>query len=1099
MEQGDLRRYLRKAFQAMDPETQHISVAEIAEFESGEMSAPRSKQVEIHLDRCNACRERLRDYQQFVLDSQAPPATDLSEEWASLQRRIRSTQRVTVMRRWLPAAAAALILAGGLSWIAFEKLAQSPQRLLARAYREQRTSVFRLAGAAYGPLRQERNAGSAFARPPSLLEAQAQLAEKVKANPDDPEVLRLQGEAEMIAGDAAVSVRTLQRAADLRPEDPAVLADLGAALALRGDAEGQFNDYFSSLDYLSRSLHLQPQSTEVLFNRALVLEKAMLFDQAVEQWQAYLKIDSSSDWAKEAQEHLSNLQKKMKSREDTLHEVRSDPAHFLAEAASGRPLDVELYLGEVMRWLPNIHSDETSRHAADTLAQMLKQRGDDWLADLVALPMGPDALAGIENLNTVDAENRKGNTAAGLAAASLANRSFLRSGNLAGSLRSRYMEVVMLKNSLRHVECLVAAEKLEGDLRRHAYVRLQAQLKIEHAICSMRLGRLNDAAVDLQQAMKIGREGGFKGLELTAGNFYIASLGHIGLTSDVFSNAQEVLRDFWNGAYPPRLWYQIADELRDIMNQRDQRYAAWFLARSAAWAAQADSSPLVEAPARANLAVAAQAVEEPAVAQANLAISDRLYAGIPPGYRLGVGINLAKVEMTGGDPDAALNRLEKLRDAVPTEPSAGAVSYHAALGEVLRRKGRLPEAISAFHQSIDLGSRRLASQAGEREKAGVLKTIESSFRGLVAAQLASPNGSPDALQAWQSYRALDSSVDLNHLRPPQGPVLWFMELPEGFVAWLTRDGQASLHRLQVPKDELAAVVARFLRECSDPSISTASLRSDAQQLYEWMVEPFAAQLTEQDRNLIVDLDGVLTAVPVQALMSRDGRYLGDRFSIVVSTGFGSQSSPPVLASSARVLVVANPLVTGESARRFPSLPATLQEAEAVRAAFPATAVLKGIDATMGSLVAALPGADAVHFAGHGYTNSDNGALLFAAGAARNSDYDLLRSTDLQRQDWSRSRLVVLSACATAEGEIRGAHNPESLVRALTKAGPPRVVASLWNVDSDATANMMRVFYADLAKGSPPEQALWSAQQWMRQRPGWEHPYYWAGFHLYGMI
>src|SRR5215469_10326768 len=88
MEQGDLRRYLRKAFQAMDPETQHISVAEIAEFESGEMSAPRSKRVEIHLDRCNACRERLRDYQQFVLDSQAPPATDLSEEWASLQRRI---------------------------------------------------------------------------------------------------------------------------------------------------------------------------------------------------------------------------------------------------------------------------------------------------------------------------------------------------------------------------------------------------------------------------------------------------------------------------------------------------------------------------------------------------------------------------------------------------------------------------------------------------------------------------------------------------------------------------------------------------------------------------------------------------------------------------------------------------------------------------------------------------------------------------------------------------------------------------------------------------------------------------------------------------
>src|SRR5215469_8222650 len=156
MEEGDIRRYLRKAFQAMDPETQHISIAEIAAFESGEMPAPRSTQVEGHLEKCSACRERLRDYRQFALDCEAPPATDLSEEWDRLQRRIRPVKPFTVMRRWLPAAAA-VILAGGLSWIVFERLAQSPQRLLAQAYREQRTSVFRLAGAGYGPLRQERN------------------------------------------------------------------------------------------------------------------------------------------------------------------------------------------------------------------------------------------------------------------------------------------------------------------------------------------------------------------------------------------------------------------------------------------------------------------------------------------------------------------------------------------------------------------------------------------------------------------------------------------------------------------------------------------------------------------------------------------------------------------------------------------------------------------------------------------------------------------------------------------------------------------------------------------------------------------------------
>jgi len=85
------------------------------------------------------------------------------------------------------------------------------------------------------------------------------------------------------------------------------------------------------------------------------------------------------------------------------------------------------------------------------------------------------------------------------------------------------------------------------------------------------------------------------------------------------------------------------------------------------------------------------------------------------------------------------------------------------------------------------------------------------------------------------------------------------------------------------------------------------------------------------------------------------------------------------------------------------------------------------------------------------------------------------------------------------GETRGAHNPDSLVRALTKAGAQRVVASLWNVDSAATGELMREFYASLAKGEIPDRALGAAQRIVRQRQGWEHPYYWAGFQLYGQL
>ena len=50
-----------------------------------------------------------------------------------------------------------------------------------------------------------------------------------------------------------------------------------------------------------------------------------------------------------------------------------------------------------------------------------------------------------------------------------------------------------------------------------------------------------------------------------------------------------------------------------------------------------------------------------------------------------------------------------------------------------------------------------------------------------------------------------------------------------------------------------------------------------------------------------------------------------------------------------------------------------------------------------------------------------------------------------------------------------------------------------------SAELMKTFYASLAQGVTPDEALRVAQQRVRQRPGWEHPYYWAGFQLYGTI
>jgi hypothetical protein len=66
------------------------------------------------------------------------------------------------------------------------------------------------------------------------------------------------------------------------------------------------------------------------------------------------------------------------------------------------------------------------------------------------------------------------------------------------------------------------------------------------------------------------------------------------------------------------------------------------------------------------------------------------------------------------------------------------------------------------------------------------------------------------------------------------------------------------------------------------------------------------------------------------------------------------------------------------------------------------------------------------------------------------------------------------------------------------AGAASVVASLWEVDDRATAELMQLFYANmLERGMKTSEALRAAQNTIRQRPEWRSPHYWAAFTLQG--
>jgi CHAT domain-containing protein/Tfp pilus assembly protein PilF len=95
-------------------------------------------------------------------------------------------------------------------------------------------------------------------------------------------------------------------------------------------------------------------------------------------------------------------------------------------------------------------------------------------------------------------------------------------------------------------------------------------------------------------------------------------------------------------------------------------------------------------------------------------------------------------------------------------------------------------------------------------------------------------------------------------------------------------------------------------------------------------------------------------------------------------------------------------------------------------------------------------------------------------------------------------LVVLSACDTALGEeIRG-EGLLGLARGFLYAGACRVMASLWNVDDEATSELMAHFYRSMEQdGRSPAAALRLAQIAIAKDGRWRSPFYWAAFQLQG--
>jgi len=407
------------------------------------------------------------------------------------------------------------------------------------------------------------------------------------------------------------------------------------------------------------------------------------------------------------------------------------------------------------------------------------------------------------------------------------------------------------------------------------------------------------------------------------------------------------------------------------------------------------------------------------------------------------------------------------------DPDLGVATVLAALAA----GGRAPEAfaMAAELRGRDLEQERVRSLMLAPE--AILDSVPPDFR----------RGT--AVDEVQRHLSLDEAMLLYVTGQGGEPTTLFVVTGRSLHA----------HRL-APVDDLVPLVAR-LRSQVAAADDARGLRA---RLGGELLGAALADLPAGIRRLVVIPDHGLHSVPFDALIAAPvaggSRALVEQFQVVhlpsplFLAGLRATDGPTG-ARGVLALSRGSPAVTEDRAR-LPRLRWVGAETRAVARRIPGSRRLTGRHATPGALLAGVTDGYAVlHVAAHARVDAAlpaRSAILLAPGPTESPG--ILRLADIE----SRSlpfRLVVLSACSTAEGREDRGEGLRGPARAFLSAGSRSVVATAWEVGDRAAARQMRAFYAELARGAEVAEAL--ARVKRREIAAGRPPRDWAAFQLHG--
>lgn len=335
--------------------------------------------------------------------------------------------------------------------------------------------------------------------------------------------------------------------------------------------------------------------------------------------------------------------------------------------------------------------------------------------------------------------------------------------------------------------------------------------------------------------------------------------------------------------------------------------------------------------------------------------------------------------------------------------------------------------------------------------------------------------------------------DLSSLQRQLGPekaLIEFVEHDGMFSAFVvTNDEVEYVESIATSGDILSLLDAlhfqfgalRFGGEAVKEFATQLKQRADAHlhALYQTLLAPIDKHIA--DRHLVIVPAGALNYVPFHALFDSE-RYVIESREIV----YAPSAAVWQKLNLRRITQPKNALLMSYADER---IPLANDEVAQLAKTLPNAARLSGPGATFAAFEETAPRFDLIHLACHGQFRPDNpmfSSVHLADGWVTVRDICARRL---------KAQLVTLSACETGLNQILAGEEILGLARGFLSAGARSLLLSLWTVNDEATARLMKDFYANLQRGAGVAASLRVAQ--LNFIKHGQHPYFWAPFFVIG--